>query len=223
MKKIILLLFYLLTVINLVAQEKKWKPTVLDEVLTVSLPEGFTQKDTVITDKSTIVHSRIIQSNTGTCILYVNIDSANMELKVNDLESAYIFLEGIGEGVCILYSQAGYRCERSDTAIDKIPGKKILFYANQNNLALWGYVFRANNKTYKLFSTTSINPEDGLRPNDLNKLLASVKFNTGNIKEYKFYSQSKKPHHKGDYTIVKMIIPGIIVIGLIVFIFRKFV
>jgi hypothetical protein len=112
-------------------------------------------------------------------------------LNVHDRKSAYISLEGIGEGVCIQYSQAGYRCERSDTAIDKIPGKKFLFYENQNDLVLFGYAFRANNKTYRIFSSISNDPDNRLRPNDLNKFLASMKFNIDNIKEYKFYSESQ--------------------------------
>jgi hypothetical protein len=203
------------------AQENKWVSVILDEVLTISMPEGFTQTDTTITDKATIAHSRIIQSNTGTCILFVSIDSVNIDLKVHDRESAYISLEGVGKGVCIQYSQAGYRCERNDTSIDKIPGKKFLFYENKTDLALFGYVFRANNKTYKIFSTVNNNVKDDLRPNDLNKLLSSIKFNTDNIKEYKFYSKSESPVPKTNFVSAKMIIPAMVVIALIVFIVIK--
>ncbi len=183
------LILYLLPAIYLAGQENKWKSITLDEVLTISLPAGFSQQDTSITANGITVNSRIIQSNTGACILYISVDSSSKLLEVHDTKSAHISLEGIGEGICFQYSQAGYKCERSDTAIEKIPGKKFLIYENKNDLALLGYVFRANNKTYRVFSTVSNNPKECLRPNDLNKLLASVKFNVGNIKEYKFYSK----------------------------------
>jgi hypothetical protein len=187
MKKIILLILCLLPVVSMVAQENKWRSIILDEVLTISLPAGFTQQDTSITDNEITVKSRTIQSNTGKCNLYVKIDSANVELKIRDRRSALISLEGIGTGICDQYFQIGYRCERSDTIINKISGKKILFYANKIELTLLCYVFRANNKTYTIFSTLSNDPKDKLRPKDLNKLLASLKFNSRNIKEYKFF------------------------------------
>jgi hypothetical protein len=206
MKKIILLILCLLPVVSMVAQENKWRSIILDEVLTISLPAGFTQQDTSITDNETTVKSRIIQSNTGRCNLYVKIDSANVELRIHDRKSALISLEGIVFGICESYSKVGYRCERSDTVIDRIPGKKIFFYANKNDLTFLSYIFRANNKTYSIFSTLSNDSKDRLQPKDLNKLLASLKFNSKNIKEYKFYSQSKLHDLKAAYTIDKMII-----------------
>ncbi len=191
MKNAILLIFFLSPIKYLNAQENKWEPVNLDEVLTLSLPIGFTQTDTIIKQQAMIVYSKIIESNTGNCTFYISIDSTNIPLNVHDRKSALVSLEGIGEGICIQYSQAGYRCERNDTAIEKIPIKKILIYENQNDLALFGFVFRANNKTYRIFSTVTNNSEHSLRPSDLSKLFSSIKFNLVNIKEYKFYSQSE--------------------------------
>lgn len=189
MRKAILYIFFLSPIKYLAAQENKWEPVNLDEVLTISLPIGFTQTDTIIKQQATIVYSKIIESNTGNCTLYISIDSTNILLSVHDRRSAFVSLEGIGEGICIQYSQAGYRCERSDTAIEKIPIKKIFFYENQTDLALFGFVFLANNKIYRIFSSLSNDPHYGPRPKDLNKLLSSIKFNTDNIIEYKFYSK----------------------------------
>ena len=189
MRKTALFILFLIIQINLTAQETKWMSVNIDEVLTVSLPIGFTQTDTTIKDQTTIAYSKIIESNIQNCTLYISIDSANIALDIKDKKSALISLDGIGEGVCNQYSQAGYKCERGDTAVDRIPGKRFLIYENQTQLILYGYVFRANNKTYKIFSTTNTNIQYGLRPSELNKLLGSVKFNTDNIKEYKFYSQ----------------------------------
>jgi hypothetical protein len=222
MKKVILVLLYLLPAIYLTAQENKWETIILDEVLTISLPVGFTQQDTTIIADGRNVHSRIIQATTETCNISVSIDSINVDLKIHDRRSAYISLEGVAEGACIRYSQAGYRCERSDTLIDKIPGKRILLYENKNDLVFFCYAFRGNNKTYKIFSSISNNPKDGLRPSDLNKLLASIKFNSANIKEYKFYSEPESSANKTGFKISRIIIPAMIISLLIIFIIKKF-
>ena len=84
MRKTTFFILFFIIQINLIAQETKWKSVNIDEVLTISLPIGFTRTDTTIKDQATITYSKIIESNTENCTLYISIDSVNIALDIKE-------------------------------------------------------------------------------------------------------------------------------------------
>lgn len=216
MKKVLLLLNLLFIAGILLAQDSLWKKTKIDDNFSMSLPVNISVIDTATIKEGQKIHVKVLSGNIGNDKVLLIITPEETGINVDNKESFEEALSGIKKGAKKSLSKQGFQCIFKDTVIDKIKCIKAIAYKEvMDNPSLFYYLFLFNDKTYSVGYAMSPKTSSDIVNQNIARLLNSITFNKGGIKEQQFSSKAESQGYKMGYLIGQIFTFLIVIIGLV--------
>lgn len=216
MKKALLFLKLLFIAGSLLAQDSLWKKTIVDDNFSMILPVNISVIDTATIKGDQKIHVKVLNGKIGNDKILLIVTPEETGINVDNKESFEEALNGIREGAKNSFSNQGLQCIFKDTVIDKIKCIKAIAYREvKDNPLLFYYLFLFNDKTYSVGYAISPETSSYIVNQNITKLLNSITFNKGAIKEQQFSSKAESQGYKMGYLIGQVFTFLIVIIGLV--------
>ena len=216
MHKPYLLAGFLLVSLASFAQDTTWRITRVNKDMTFSLPSNQEKIDTSTRVQLTRMDLRVFKATTENTLFVLTVTRQGADINATDPESVKEAYNGTEKALKKSKNLAGYNTMSSDTMVDKIAGRKVIFYTGNDSLdiRLKAYVFLINDHLYLLLVYKQ--GMDEAYKAESNRVLRSIHFTATEISEQQFSSKLDSRGYRFGYLIGELIASIVTIVAVVV-------